>query len=208
MAKNIDLKISLGLPGRRLALPLLFLLILCMPAVADNTGVTTVKTYYPIAYGSLDKPKASKFEMKLYTVYGGSACARATMAISAGANINLSGGTLAFVGESIEIEKAGTSPAANVSYGMDNLFLWATSASVAALGYTTSPTNATPAGPYWTPICNGASTGGGYICDFAGTTSTYRLFIRADVRFATMVSGTLQFFTDPAMLTPASPSAP
>ena len=169
MGNNFNLDIKCGLPGRRTAMPLLFMLLLCVPAVADNVGTTKVNTYYPLSYGSFPQPIVSqKFEMKILALRTNNACVQATLAVSSAGgfnNINVTGGVFALGGNSIELAPSGSGGRVNVgSAYIDNMLMWINSNSVGAYSTNTSVTG--PGGPYWTPICNGVSLGqGGDIAD-------------------------------------------
>ena len=212
MGNNFNLDIKCGLPGRRTAMPLLFMLLLCVPAVADNVGTTKVNTYYPLSYGSFPQPIVSqKFEMKILALRTNNACVQATLAVSSAGgfnNINVTGGVFALGGNSIELAPSGSGGRVNVgSAYIDNMLMWINSNSVGAYSTNTSVTG--PGGPYWTPICNGVSLGQGGVCDYTTPGRPYRLYMRADVLFGKILDGTsLRLYTDSAMTKPSNGIVP
>ena len=208
MTRNFTLDIRFGLPGRRTVLPLLAMLLLCVPAVADNVGTTKVNTYYPLSYGSFYQPTVSqKFEMKLITLRNSSSCVQATLVVSSGAgfnSMNVAGGVFALGGYSIELMPSGSGGRvliASSSY-IDNMLMWVKSAAVPAV-YSSNPTISGPGGPYWTPICNGTAAGETAVCDYTNTAPSHRLFMRAELLFGKVLDGTsLRLYTDSAFTQP------
>jgi len=205
MTRTINLDIKFGFPGRRTVMPLLFMLVLCMPVVAGNIGTTTVNTYYPLSYGSFEHPSVSqRFEMKIITLRSSASRTQALLTVSATSfnTVNVTGGVFALGGASIELMPSGSGGRvliASSSY-IDNMLVWVKSVDIPT--YSSSPTRAGPGGPYCTPICNGVRVGETAVCDYTAAPQ-FRLFMRADILFGKVLDGTsLRLYTDQAMTLP------
>ena len=196
MAKELRIDISLQKPSPRVALPLLsLLLLLCVPVLADNGAVTSVKTYYPIPYGGLIQPTVSqKFEFKPYKIVSGSAPCAAAVEVSSGGgfgSLNISGDIFTLSGHSVELAAGGTGGRVMIgasSYLREFLMWFPVSSLPAAYDPTPASPTHLPSGPYWVPICNGITTGTGAICNFTTAAPTHRLFMRANILFGAIVT--------------------
>lgn len=214
MEREICFRIAFKRPGRRTVLSLLFMFLMCIPAIADNIGVTTVKTYYPIAYGSHTRPTVSeRFELKNFVLRSGTNCMQASLVISGSAfgNIYAKGGNIIFAGQGVELAPSGTSARVNIgsSAHLSGFLRWVP---VSILPPTYSDAEATKAigGPFWTPICNGtltADTRGG-MCQVTSGTTTHRLFLRSRIYFGRFEPTGLRLYTDSGMTTPAGGVTP
>jgi len=215
MEREICFRITFNRPGRRTVLSLFFMFLMCMPAIADNIGVTTVKTYYPIAYGNHYRPTVSqRFEMKNFILKSGTNCMQASLVVSAPSvgNIYAKGGNMLFAGDGIELAPTGTSARVNIGANahLSGFMRWVP---ISALppSYSADGTIKSVGGPFWTPICNGtltADTRAGICIQTSGVTATHRLFLKARVYFAKFEPTGLRLYIDSGCNTPTGGVTP
>lgn len=216
MEREISFSLRLARPGRSSVFALLFALCLCVPAVADDPpiGVTTVRTYYPIVYGSHVQPTVSeRFELKSFIAGSSASCLAASLRIdgSSPGTLNGKGGTVLFAGQGIELSPSGPYARVNIATNaqLSGFLKWVPSGLVPTLNMT-SPVDGI-GGPYWTPICDGtltADTRAAMCIRTSGMVGTHRLFIKAKIYFGRFESTGLRLYTNTAMTVPTGGTTP